>query len=236
MKGFVIAATLLAGVLPAASADMPEKAKQYNPPQVPACTHCGFYAGGHVLYGWGSMSPEIDITPFSDPAPKGWGGGGHVGYLWQFGHVAGGLEVDYSVADINQDQSVAVGGGSIGLTTKFSALGSARGRGGFILGDLFLYGTGGLAFAKSKASINFCDPDCITVASAAENHFGWVLGGGIEWKIVNNIVIGVEGLHYDFGTQQHNFALNPAFTTPIVLGIKADSTVDVVRGRMSFRF
>ena len=241
MKGLLLTtAALLLGV-PAMAADMPApgKAAQNQKTTYAADTSwTGFYAGGHGGYGWGSMSYEIDLSPFTNPDPKGWVGGAHVGYLWQYGNVAGGLEVDYSVADIKNSQSaeLAPGGPSIGLKTKFDTLASVRGRGGIILGEMFVYATGGLGFGKSQTSVNFCATDCVTLASSAENHWGWVLGGGLELKPMSNIVIGAEYLHYDFGTQQHNFGLNPALLPPIVLGLKADSTVDVMRGRMSFRF
>lgn len=241
MKRFFLTAIAFAALaMPAAAADQSPPSRQVTPPaSKPACTWCGWYVGGHAGYGWGKTDPEIDITPFSSPEQKGWAFGGHTGYLWQYGQIAGGLEVDYTSTDLKQDQSAALGGGgaSIGLHTKYDALASVRGRGGVILGnDLFLYGTGGIGFAKSKASIDFCGTTCMTVASAAESNWGWVLGGGAEYQIIKNVVLGAEFLHYDFGTTQYNFALNPNLTVPLTFGIKADNTVNLVRARLGVRF
>lgn len=231
MKGFLLAATFLAGTFPAAAADLPEKGQKYGPPPVVTCNWCGFYMGVHGGYGWANITPDIDITPFSDPSAKGWVIGGHAGYNWVYGNLLGGLEIDYSRSDIKEDQRDISG---LGLHTKFGTLASARARFGFILGDLLLYGTGGLGLAKSEASVDFCGKTCTTIATANETHFGYVIGGGAEYQIIRNVVLRGEYLFYDFGKQSHNFSL--AGGLPLVLGVKADSTVGVARGGVSIKF
>src|SRR5262245_14929524 len=233
MRNLLAATALIAGAIPAVAADLPGKAAplRSDPPRV-ECLWCGFYIGAHGGYGWADMTPDINIGPtFSNPAPKGYAFGGHAGYNWVYGNILAGLEVDYSYADVKDDQRAANG---LGLHTKFDALASARARVGFIPNRQMLYGTGVLAFPKSSASVDVRGQTCVTLASANESHFGWVIGGGAEYQIVRNVVLGAEYLYYDFGTTQHNFAL--AGGAPVVLGVKADSTVGVARGRLSVKF
>lgn len=241
MKGLLLSATaFIALALPAAAADMPEKAKQYGPPPVVSCNWCGFETGVFGGGGWSFLSPDQNISPFSDPKGKGYMIGGYARYLWDYKHIVGGFTVDYAVADINEDQSATFKGfpvgSSVGLHSKIDALASVRGNIGVSIGQsILLYGTAGLGYGKANVDIDYCAASkaCIGVASARESLWGWVAGAGLDWKIANNIVIGAEYLHFDFGSQSYNFTLA---SFPIVLGARADTTVDVVKAKLGFRF
>lgn len=228
MKGFVIAATLLAGVLPAASADMPEKAKQYAPPPVVSCAWCGPEIAVLGGWGWGETRPDI-TTPFASPKQDGWLVGGSALYRWQpgKGQFVFGLGLDYTFADIKEDQVV----GKTTLHTKFEHLASARAQAGFAIGDsVLIYGDAGIAFAKAKAGVDF---GTTTVATANENLWGYVVGGGIDFKLAPNIVVGADYSYYGFGKQSYDFVLTGL---PIVLGVNADTSVQVIRGKLGVRF
>src|SRR5262249_55341845 len=66
----------------------------------------GFYIGAHGGYGWKdndftrvlNVSPLITLGGINS---KGGLGGGQAGYNWQYGQVVGGVEIDFSAADIN---------------------------------------------------------------------------------------------------------------------------------------
>src|SRR5262249_14812082 len=141
---------------PAFAADLPVKAPPRAAPPVVA-DWTGFYLGIHGGYGWGETSVEDGLAKYlmgevglHDPKPKGGLFGGQVGYNWQRGNFVGGIEIDYSFADLKETQSVYEG--FLTLHTKVEALASARARAGFLIGpDLYLYGTGGIAWARSKA-------------------------------------------------------------------------------------
>lgn len=224
----------------ASAADLATKA----PPRLapPVYDWTGFYLGVHGGYGWADATPEIDIDPFSNPAPKGWVFGGQAGYLWQSGRFVGGLEIDYSGADLNETQSfdgrierlrTEPFDATLSLNTKIEALASARARAGFlVMPNWYLYGTGGIAWARSKANVSLCEEECLTT-SAVENNFGWVAGAGLEWKLSQNWLLRGEYLHYDFGTTHYNFTSN---FLPFDLGVKSGLTTDVVRGAVSFKF
>lgn len=241
----ILLAVLLASVaVPAMAADMPVKAPpQYAPP---VSDWTGFYFGFHGGYGWGTATPD-DVSAsdlvdtFHNPKPKGFVFGGQAGYLWQYNRFVGGLEVDYSVARLKDDQSATESGQcgdvtcsfTLSLNTKVDALASARARAGFLLGDsLYLYGTAGAGWGHSAATIAITEcvgTRCETAATSAKsNNFGWVAGGGLEWKIMQNISLRGEYLHYDFGSV--GYAFSPIGT------VNAKLTVDVARGALNFRF
>jgi outer membrane immunogenic protein len=180
--------------------------------------------------------------------------GGQAGYNWQRGNFVGGIEIDYSFADLKETQSFsetfvpdihvdAVAPAPVTTTwslhTKVDALASARARAGFLIGpDFYIYGTGGIGWARSKANVDrdrCIGGECLNVfaASAVENNFGWVAGAGAEYRLWQNVSLGVTYLHYDFGSTNYAFSVAER---PITFSVKSDLTVDVVRGALNFRF
>ena len=245
----MIAGLMIAGA--AQAADMPLKAppRAYPAPEVSDWT--GFYLGIHGGYGWGKGTPDdfdiADLTdaPFHNPKPKGGVFGGHAGYNWQTGRFVGGLEVDYSFARLKETQSFSETFNSCPddeesfcpdtfsrtLRTKVDALASARARAGFLIADNILaYGTAGIGWARSQATATFSDCfECGTASfTAKSNNFGWVAGGGLEYKLTHNLLLRGEYLHYDFGSV--GYAFEPFGT------VNAKLTVDVARGGLSFKF
>ena len=60
---------------------------------------------------------------------------------------------------------------------------------------------------------------------------GFVVGGGVDYKVAPHLSLGLEGLYYDFGSQ--NTSLN-AGDEPFVL--KDDENFATVRGRLTYHF
>jgi outer membrane immunogenic protein len=158
---------------------------RFGPPASPAAfapayNWAGFFIGGTVGYGLG----RNDST-FAEPAgaeafslsPRGFDGGGIVGYNWQFGSWVVGIEGDFQGS---------TGSGyltSLADTTtidqKLSWFGTARGRLGYSFGQALIYGTAGAAFGEVKESIT----QGATSASFSHSKSGFAVGGGIENKL-----------------------------------------------------
>jgi outer membrane immunogenic protein len=190
-----------------------------------------------------------------NPKPKGgvFGFGG--GYNYQFGSWVGGLEVDYGFSSEKDDQSFSFSscpdrgttlrkalhnadihcsdledGFSIGLKSKIDALGSARLRAGYLFTpNLLAYGTAGLAWGRAKVAVDVCEgSECFTLLDSKTNVFGWVAGGGLEYKLFEHMRVRGEYLHYDFGST--SFAFQPIIT------INNKVTDDVARGALIWSF
>src|SRR5690606_9296591 len=111
--------TLLFGVLSfeAFAADLPKpvyKAPPYKAPilaPAPDYSWTGFYAGGHVGYGWSYLS-GTDPTGGSSADLRGWLGGLQLGYNYQMGRFVIGIEGDYSWAGVEyvEDNPFGTGG------------------------------------------------------------------------------------------------------------------------------
>jgi outer membrane immunogenic protein len=242
MMKFLLGSTMLAGLLVAGAAqaaDMPLKAPPRQAPYYSDWT--GFYVFGFGGYSWGKINPDdFDLSgDFHNPKPKGgvFGFGG--GYNWQYGAWVGGLEVDYGFSDEKEHQGTRDGcvemgskercsRGDISINSKIDALGSARVRVGYLFTpNLLAYGTAGLGWGRSKVSVSFDDDFTFT---AKPNLFGWVAGGGMEWKLpgFDHVRIRGEYLHYDFGSTSY------AFQPFITLNMKTRD--DVARGALIWSF
>jgi outer membrane immunogenic protein len=251
LGGLGLFAAIVAAAGAAGAADLAVKAPVYKaPPPVILSDWSGFYIGIHGGYGWGHTS--IDTPAFLDyfedatfgsldASPKGGVFGGHAGYNWQYGAVVTGLEVDFSGADIktagvvgtfpfgNCDERCVRGTGTFSRSVKFDELASARARLGYVvLPNLLAYGTAGLGWGHSEITGTVSEGARSASASADANSFGWVAGGGVEYKLWEHVIVRGEYLHYDFAKTTYSF--------PVVGGVNAASTVDVARGGISYKF
>jgi outer membrane immunogenic protein len=70
--------------------------------------------------------------------------------------------------------------------------------------DLLLYGTGGLAYGRVKASANvqIDNPPFLDSwpASISSTKTGWAAGAGAEWMFARNWSAKIEYLHIDLGS------------------------------------
>jgi outer membrane immunogenic protein len=175
----------------ALAADMP---RTYAPP---AFTWTGFYIGGTVgavSSNTGVANPTCDFAgctafPFSSTAATV---GGTLGYNYQMGNIVLGLEGDWNVTNLN-----ASNGHNLNITTKMDDFGSVRGRLGYAFDKTLLFVTGGVAFANMTTSAGFSDESQSTYARIHTNT-GWIIGGGIEQALTNNISVKIEALYADY--------------------------------------
>ncbi|GAW36926.1 hypothetical protein RA2_04001 [Roseovarius sp. A-2] len=160
--------------------------------------------------------PEPYIAPVAvvAPASPNWTGfyfGGEVGYGdFDFGPsddgIIGGVILGY---DYDLGNNFVVGGG---LDYDFADIDGldevfrAKLRGGYKIGNGLLYGTGGYTFANTDN---------------AGTDDGYVVGGGYEHMLTQNISVGGEVLYHDYGSFNNS-------------GADLDGTTAQVRA--SFRF
>ncbi|HVT55890.1 MAG TPA: outer membrane protein [Xanthobacteraceae bacterium] len=186
MKKFLLtgaALAVLAVTTPALAADMAVRGPVYKaPPAAPLFNWTGFYLGGHVGYGWGDAD-GVDTD--------GWFGGGQIGVNYQFApNWVWGVEADISGGDIN---------GSAGVSRfKTDTFGTVRARLGYTVDRVMFYGTGGLAWADSKATF--------AGVSDSQTNVGWALGAGIEYAFAPNWSAKIEYIHADYGSDNYNIA------------------------------
>lgn len=179
-------ATASAGALLATSgvaqaADMPGA---YSTPIAPASygayAWTGPYIGANIGYTFGSVSG-------SSLQPSGVAGGLQAGYNWQSGQLVLGVETDLQLT--GADDTLA--------PWKFSNpwFGTTRGRLGFAMNNILLYGTGGLAYGGLRAE----GPG----VNQSESSIGWTMGAGIEVALNQNWSAKAEYLFYSLNNNTY---------------------------------
>ena len=174
----VAIATATAGT--AAAADLPRGPAPYyySPPAV--YNWSGFYAGLNLGYQWGKVTnSSID--------PSGIAGGGQIGYNWQVGQFVFGAEADIQASAA--DDTFA--------PYKFSNpwFGTVRGRAGYAINNVLLYGTFGLAYGNLDAQLGSLEENKTLV--------GWAGGLGMEVGFTPNWSAKVEYLYMDLGSRAY---------------------------------
>jgi outer membrane immunogenic protein len=199
----------------ASAADLPRR--YAAPPPAPAAylppvfTWTGFYVG---LNAGGAVASDITAkTVGNGPVvgtasdTVGAGGflvGGTVGYNHQFHpNWVVGVEGDLGYADIQARANSSAPGFTsstkVGIDGYF---GTIRGRVGYAMGPWLFYGTGGWAFTQQRATdtSTFSGPFAVSSSSvsATRDINGYVVGGGVEYAVNQNLSLKAEYLYADF--------------------------------------
>lgn len=187
----------------------------------------GLYIGGHA--GYNTVDAELNGVDLDVDDLGGFAGGIHGGYNIVNGSLLYGIEADVSYLDSEQtDEIGCVVNEAVRVCAEVKSglnyLASVRGRIGAIISDTTLiYVTGGVAWTEYEegATVTLAIDGVTGKGSASEEYSetGYVIGGGAEMKITENVAIRAEVLHYGFDFDDY-------------FGVEADMTV--ARGGITF--
>lgn len=189
----------------------------------------GFYGGLSAGYTWGEATQFYEREGdhgTTSLSPEGFAGSLTAGYgmQWPSGLVLG-VEADLGLMDVSAGPETVFDGHV--YSAEFGSFwGTLRGRLGLAMGDLLLYGTGGLAFMDvSEVSIGNTPGE---TAISEDLRTGWVVGAGIEQALTQETSIKLEYLHMDFGSNEGRSDNNERFAF--------DETADLLRVGLNYRF
>jgi outer membrane immunogenic protein len=213
----------------AAAADIPYPVK--SPPLygLPP-SWAGFYLGGEVGYGtdgvrWHNVGSSAFFSPLdSRTFDRGGGviGGGQAGYNFQLGRIVLGIEGSISAADFDRSFTSPYFPATDVWSSKVTWLSTATGRIGYGFDGWLPYIKGGLAAGQVDTSIQNNAAGAFSQSSAA--HYGWTLGGGVEFKIAPRFSLGLEFMHTDLGRGNDISGPQPAGTTESYnVGLRSNS-------------
>jgi outer membrane immunogenic protein len=213
--------------LPALAADLPirRSARVTTPPPImaPEYNWSGFYAGLHAGYGWGTSEHSfVPAGPTSEHDVNGFVGGIQLGINWQFNRMVVGIEGALSLNGIEGSNVCAI---VTTCETRIDHFWRAGGRVGFVGGpssNWLFYGMGGFARAKTKTSVIFAGIE----SRDDTHHHGWYGGGGVEYAISPNFIVGVEGYFVSLGAERH----------PVFAARDVDLDFAVIQARASYKF
>lgn len=159
----------------------------------------GTYIGAHA--GWGRIA-NVEQTfllngdTSGEFSGSGFFGGATVGVNWQNGFWVFGLEGDYSAPNIRAETvnaPLCMIGGSGACLTEINNLFTFRARAGYLINNVLVYGTGGLAYGSVTSGISVP----AGYYSAKKFESGWTVGAGIEAPLGNYWSTKLEYLYVD---------------------------------------
>jgi outer membrane immunogenic protein len=213
----------LATLLPAAAADLGGAQRRRPPPPPPPVayeeapfTWSGLYVGAHLGYGWSNV--DWQEVPAFNGNHDGSGGlaGAQIGYNWQAGRFVYGIEADITNSWVEGSKAGC-------CDHSIDWMYSVRGRLGLTSYDnrTLFYVTGGGAWA---------DFDYASIGGHSASQFGWVIGGGIERALTQNMTARVEYLYYNFDTESTAGPLVPGSA------VNLDPSMHTVRFGLNYKF
>lgn len=217
----------------------------------------GLYAGVNAGIAWSNTDIEQshyirgnrikDLDENVNSNQSAFTGGAMIGYNYQIDSIVLGAEADFNYLGFSDDQQhdrdhVAPNGHAVDAMSRqsFDAnwYGTVRGRLGYAIDNLMLYGTGGLAYGhmKAKAELDVVGPlgKFTYEGSTSTTNFGWTAGGGFEYGL-DRWTLGAEYLFVDLGSAEWDGDVTPAVATADAKG-SVDYQFSVVRATAKLRF
>lgn len=160
--------------------------------------HLGIFSG-YALGNWTGDAPDYPHQPMN-----GWLGGVAVGYDIQLpNNWIAGIEGDVSLTDIKQTDNYI----DAAMTLKIDYLATLRGRLGYALNRTLFYATGGMAVAHLDLTANQYHPggpiNPPFQATADNMHYGYAIGGGFQWAMLDNMSFKTEYLWIDLPNKNY---------------------------------
>jgi outer membrane immunogenic protein len=216
---FLQVAALATGLAtPAFAADLPMKAEV---PVAPVFSWTGCYVGGHVGGGRGSKAMTDPVQLVQDTlslgpvttgvttvttTPTGAVIGGEIGCDYQFaGNVVIGIEGTASGTTMKASSLVGLPAGLPGDVALVQAnndfLASVTGRIGYAFDTVLVYARGGLAVAGDKYDVSGGTFNGLGQFhfQGADNRYGYIVGGGVDWAFTRHWSMNAEYDYYGFG-------------------------------------
>lgn len=201
----------------------------------------GAYVGVRVGYLWSDADYVAEDA--ADPADfsrgsidvDGWLAGVQAGYNIQLGSFVLGVEGDlaWSRADgstVNDPESPPAEQSDVGLDIEW--LGTLRGRAGYAMDRFLVYGTGGLAYASTEASVDDLGGEGPTIRDD-DGVWGWTVGAGVEAALTRNITVKAEYLYMDFADAEYSFTDS---AVPVTVPAEADIDAHSIKVGVNYKF
>jgi outer membrane immunogenic protein len=161
----------------------------------------GYYAGGFVGGAHGMWTVDFFRNDNHGHAEEGLDGGeigGFAGYnmVWGPSTIVG-LEADLGITNASQSNNIFDNDTSY---ATYNGFGSIRGRLGYTIDRMLIYGTAGLAFANISNEIQKGRNPGEQVVWDDQTRTGYALGAGAEYAVSDRWRARAEYLYSNFGT------------------------------------
>ncbi|MGI9413275.1 MAG: outer membrane protein [Hyphomicrobiales bacterium] len=193
----------------------PVKAADIDVMAAPASMHdwSGFYGGIHGGYAWGDYDYSGGVfAGGANAKPDDAIFGFLLGWNHQMDNLVIGIEGDASISYAYDRSTV----GAVQTRADIDALFSWRARIGYAMDSVLIYGTGGVGLLETRTRAPGFEDE--------ENHWGFVVGGGVEWALSDAWSVRGEYLYGSFSEENQG------------AGISLDPEIHVARAALVWNF
>ena len=212
----------------------------------------GFYIGGNLGYAFSGddrvglqSSFDYSINDIDKLELSGVFGGAQIGADWQWNSLVLGAIADVEGSTTYDDFTktfVAKTGADLKVhaSDDIDWWGTVRGRHGWAIDRVLIYGTGGLAWADidyDTRGVNL-DSGLQFDARKHETRLGYAVGGGLAWGIDENWSVGAEYLYVNFGKYSVKGPVVDALGNRTGEQLETQATPDFhsIKGFVNFKF
>lgn len=189
----------------------------------------GAYVGGHIGGAWGDADFNfVSLGTASTSSVDGVFGGGQIGFNFQCGNWVLGAEADMSASGI--DGSGACPNPLFNCNVDVNWLATVRGRVGYAMNNIMIYGTGGFSAADVEYNATVAATGLPFGTTDSDTATGWNVGGGVEWGFAERWSVKTEYLYYSFGDTDLSAAAFGSAPTNV------DLDLHTVKAGLNFRF
>jgi outer membrane immunogenic protein len=130
--------------------------------------------------------------------------GGQTGANYQIDALVIGIEGDFDWSGQKRTNSIACGAAcTVSETTKLSWIATIRGRFGYAIDRVLLFGTGGVAFTHASDNVTAVTTvGSGTIFNASSTNVGWTIGAGGEVALAQNWTAKIEYLYIGTNVKQ----------------------------------
>ena len=245
----------------AQAADLPTRKAAPAPVVVAAPSWTGFYLGAEAGLDWNTsgwnttgLGPGfvVDNTASTNFTQFGGRVGLYGGYNWQFSPTAvAGVEANIAGDFLRSKSQTGIPGTLTNfagaVTDRVSSGGSnfdasLRARLGYLVTpSTMIYGTGGIAFANPKYSIN-CPSGATSWCAVAESgssspvQVGWTLGAGVETQVWRNWLARLEYRYSGFGGKNTTFFPNGGVGGSDQVAVRTRFSTNTISLGLAYKF
>lgn len=207
------------------AADLPESV-MIEP--VPSFSWTGFYVGAQGGYGWGESKVKDRFGLDSKLKPEDFFLGAKAGALYQMNAFVIGAELEGNYSWLHERKNIqsSVPGGNF-LRTNIDWFGSLSAKAGVAFDRVLVYATGGVALARIESAQTV--PVLGESFSRKKTEVGFTVGGGVDFAVTDNIVVGAQYRYYDFGKEKIR-------GTGFFTDRKNDVTIHTLAASVSYKF
>jgi outer membrane immunogenic protein len=210
----------------------------------------GFYVGGHAGAGWGrddwTVCGNASCAPF-ELATSGPLVGAQIGANYQIGAFVLGVEGE-GIFSLVKGDAILSDGGTAFFQTQNHGLATFAARAGVSFDQTFFFVKAGGAWTNDRRGLgidvlvqispNPFRPDIFETQTAytTNSRFGWLVGAGMEWRLVGPWSVKAEYNFMEFDTLTTSLGPYVSFVGPFNLSLDAKRNMQIVKFGFNYHF